>query len=288
MAWAKARGALAVTSTTTSASPPVAVRSAATGSSTAHVDREVGTKGGGAGEAIGVALTVSGDHHEAGTGVAGGRRRAQPAHTRTEHGDDLAGPRLRQVDRPADARSERVEHRRQHRIEACGDGQQHRIRPEEEMGGVPAPQPRVTFDVDEPDHRGEAVADATTVVACTAGVARATRLEHLDGDPITALHTPALRRPCTDLLDDADHLVTGDEGMAGRDVPRVLLVVCPTQATGLDAHEPVTVVDVGEIEPAQLELARRGEDEPCGPHESIRSKAARVARIASTARGRPA
>ena len=55
MAWANAAGAIAVTSTTTSASPPVAALSARGRVVGRHVDGQVGTEASGEGEPVGVA-----------------------------------------------------------------------------------------------------------------------------------------------------------------------------------------------------------------------------------------
>ena len=101
---ANADGALAVTSTTTSAPlEPVARRKAATGILLGDVDDEVGAEALGRLEARVVALAGAGDHHELGAGGLGRRARAQAPDAGAEHGDAVAGGRARHGDAPLDA-----------------------------------------------------------------------------------------------------------------------------------------------------------------------------------------
>jgi hypothetical protein len=57
---------------------------------------------------------------------------------------------------------------------------------------------------------------AAAVAPGEALVADSTRLEDLDSDAITGLHTPTLRGAIADGLDDANRLVARDEREAGR------------------------------------------------------------------------
>jgi hypothetical protein len=81
-----------------------------------------------------------------------------------------------------------------------------------------------------------------------ARAAHAARQEHLDRDSIAGSYSPASGRVRPDLFDDPDRLVTGDEGVAGKEVARELLVVRPTQAARFDAQQAVVGADRGERE----------------------------------------
>ena len=69
---------------------------------------------------------------------------------------------------------------------------------------------------------------------------------------------PALRGAVADALDDAERLVPGNQRHAHRDDAGVLLDVAAADAARLDAQQRAVVVDVGDRQLAQLELARPG------------------------------
>ena len=228
----------------------MAARSGLDGVVGGDVDGEVGAEAGRGGEPVSVAWPLAGDHDEPRPGVVRRRRRAEPTDAGAEDGDDVTGRGAGEVDRPADARTERVEHRGQRWVERVGHGQQHRVGSEVEVRRVAAPETRRALDVDEPDHRRQSVATATSVAAGAAGVALAAGLEHLDGDALAGADTPPLRGADTYLLDRADHFVTRDEGVSSGDVPGVLLVIRAAQPACLDAQQPVVLTDRGNVEAA--------------------------------------
>ncbi len=98
---------------------------------------------------------------------------------------------------------------------------------------------------------------AAAVLPRQAGRARAARLEHLDRHPVTGNHTPPLRGPLPDRLDDSDRLMTGDERESAREFSGVLLMIGPAQPAGLHPHQPVVVTDHGDVELPNDEAARR-------------------------------
>ncbi len=82
------------------------------------------------------------------------------------------------------------------------------------------------------------------------------------------------------LLDDTDHLVTGDELERSLEMPGVLLVVGPTEPTGLDSEESVLLADLGQRNLAPFQptrLAQHGGRGVGGRHR-VASDAARPPR----------
>jgi hypothetical protein len=88
------------------------------------------------------------------------------------------------------------------------------------------------------------VAFAAPVFTGSATLTLTTGEEHLDGHPVTDADAPSLGRPGADLLDDADGLVSGDEGVGAGEVSGVQLVIGAAQPAGLDAQEPVYGSDI--------------------------------------------
>jgi hypothetical protein len=132
------------------------------------------------------------------------------------------------------------------------------------VAGVPAPEARRRRHVDEADGVGDPVPFAEPVGARAARVTGPAGEEHLDGDPVPDPDAPAFecRRPR--LLDDADHLVTGNELEGGPQMSGVLLVVGPAETARFDPQEAVVVPDLGERKPALLEVAGLAEDRDRG------------------------
>src|SRR5262252_8175627 len=91
-----------------------------------------------------------------------------------------------------------------------------------------------------------------------AGGAPAAAVAGAHGDAIAFLDAPPLLRLSADLLDDAERLVAGDDGVLhvvlvhGRGA-FVLLVVAAADAAGLDAEQSVIGADGGPRELAELE-----------------------------------
>ena len=162
-ACASAAGALAVTSTTTSACSPVAARNAFTGSSVRDVDGEVGTERAGEREPLGVPRTGAGHHHERSAGLLRRRARGQAAHAGSEDGDDRSGRRLGHRDSPPDAGTERVEQRGDDRVETLRHWEKHRVGTEVLILGIAAPQAGVVGDGHEAVHVPHAVPPAPAV-----------------------------------------------------------------------------------------------------------------------------
>jgi hypothetical protein len=103
--------------------------------------------------------------------------------------------------------------------------------------------------------------DAPLVRPGAARFALAARQEHLDGDAISFVDTPARRGGSSDAIDDADGFVSGDEGVGRRQNSGVLLVVRPAEAAGFETEERVVVADVRDLELALDQTSRGFEDE---------------------------
>src|SRR5262249_17626821 len=139
-------------------------------------------------------------------------------------------------------------------------------------------------------HGAKAVAGAAAVEPGLAGLALAAGLEHLHRHALAGTHAPSGLRILADRLQHADHLVAGNEGVGGGQMAGVLVVVGAAEAAGLDAEPALARADGRQREAAALEAPRLGQHQRLGAHfaSSSRVKAARTARIASTARGTPA
>ena len=291
IAWANAAGALAVTSTTTSARPPVAVLQRAD----RIVDGRRRRRGRRRSRRRSARRSASrgpdaGDHHEPGAGVLGGGRRA------TGRGRPDRGRRRR---RPAACRARSTAQRMpapsglnsvaSDRVEPVGHRQQHRVGPEVQVRGVAAPQPgRVSTSTKPYMSPGRGARSAGRRRPRQASHVAA-RLEHLDGDPIAGLATPhrsAARAPTCSMMPTTSW--PGMNGVPGADVPGVLLVVGAAEPARLDAQQPVVVADVGESNRRNSNRRGRGEHERRRRSRAHPAKAARAVRIASTARGSPA
>jgi hypothetical protein len=114
---------------------------------------------------------------------------------------------------------------------------------------------------------------APPVLPGSAPLARSARQKDLDGDAVALGHTPPRRGTFADGVDDADRLVARDEGEAGRQRARVLLVIGAAEPARLDAEEAVVGADVGEREVTRCQPARLLEDEGAGRgtrHHTIR------------------
>ena len=231
------------------------------------IHRQVGAERRGKRQTLCVTFAQAGHHDESRSRLLRCCRRAQSTHARAQDGHDIAGLGIRDFDRPADSRSERIEQRCRDRVELVGDCHQHRVGSQIQVRGVAAAETRWRVGVGEADHGGQAVALAAPVEPCSALVAVAARQEHLDCHSLPRADAPPLGRGVTQLLDHADHFVPGDERVPVGDVTRVLLVVGAAQAAGLDPQQTVVGADVGQVEAALLERTRLGEDQPgCRGH----------------------
>jgi len=104
-----------------------------------------------------------------------------------------------------------------------------------------------------------------------AGPARITvsaRQEHLDRDAITFAHTPTSRGPPSDLFDDTDGLVAGNERETRKELAGELLMVCAAQTARFHAQQPIVVTNLRQREVASREPARCDENQRASrPHE---------------------
>ena len=100
------------------------------------------------------------------------------------------------------------------------------------------------------------------VLAGPAQVALHARQEHGDRDAIPGAHSPTLRGARSDLLDDANRLVTGDEGEPGKQVARELLVIGSAQTARLDPQQSVVVTHCRACELPHRQAPRRFQN--CG------------------------
>ena len=118
--------------------------------------------------------------------------------------------------------------------------------------------------------RAEAEDGETTVAAAEVGsIGEALRTaaageEGLDGDAIAGLEAPALGGGVADLVDDADGLVAGDDGVGGAEGAFVLFVVAAADAAGFDAEDGVVAGDVGDCDLLHAEIARSVLDDGAG------------------------
>ena len=99
---------------------------------------------------------------------------------------------------------------------------------------------------------------AHLVAALDTGATVPTRDQGLDGDAIAGVDAPAFCGTVTDLLDDAERLVPRDHRQAHRQRAGVLLDVAAADAARFNAQQRAVVVDLGNRELAQLQLARPG------------------------------
>src|SRR5439155_4391838 len=120
-------------------------------------------------------------------------------------------------------------------------------------------------DVAVPEETSGA-SSAHLVATTDAGRAVAAADDALDRHPIADVDAPALRRPVADPLDRAERLVAGNDGQPDGEHARILLGVAAADAARLDAEESAVVVDVGDRQLAELQVAGRGlDDRPARP-----------------------
>src|SRR5438034_3586846 len=219
---------------------------------------------------------------EAGHDDRVGARGARGDHAReaalpgAEHEHAVARAGGGDLDRPAEARAERVEHDREARRDVLAHPVHDRERIEVHVVRVRAPQAGRAVEGDVAVPEEPAAPAAELVAARDAGPAVAAANDRLDRDAIADVDAPALRRPVADALDHAERLVPGHQGQADGKDAGVLLGVAPADAARLDAQKRAVVVDVGDGQLAQLEAARRGlHDGPARPHGASKHGAAR-------------
>jgi hypothetical protein len=104
---------------------------------------------------------------------------------------------------------------------------------------------------------GACAVTSTPVLPRPAGRAIATRLKHLDRDPVPGRYTPAPRGGRPDRLDDPDRLVTGDQRKPAGKLAGVLLVVGPAQPAGFHPQQRVVLAQNGNGDLPEHQPARR-------------------------------
>jgi hypothetical protein len=137
------------------------------------VDRVVGAERLRERELLGVAREAG---HDDGVGAGGARRddAREPSLARAEHEDDVAGPRVGQLDRPSKTRAERVEHGRRARRQVLPHRVHDRERIEVHVVGVGSPDARRARErhVAVPEEPAPAAADVVATGQAGAKCAR--------------------------------------------------------------------------------------------------------------------
>ena len=87
---------------------------------------------------------------------------------------------------------------------------------------------------------------AASVVTGRALVAGPAGEEHLYRHAVAGGDPPSFGRGRADLLNDSDRLVAWDEGEAGCELSRVLLVVGPAKAARFDPQDAIALADLGQ------------------------------------------
>src|SRR5262249_25973041 len=195
-------------------------------------------------------------------GGAGRDDGAEPALSGAQDDDTIPGPGAGNGGGPREPRGERIEHHRDSRRNLRVHLLEHGIGRQVHVLGVAAPELRRLVDVGVAVGAAPLAAEprlpARTRLAAPAAVARP------DGDAVTLAHAPSLSRVRPDLLDDAEWLVTGDDGerrvvFVGRLRTFVLLVVAAADAARLDPEQSIVRPDGWPRELPRLEGLRLDE-----------------------------
>ena len=191
------------------------------------------------------AVAASGHHHEAGTRALRRRAGRQPAHSGTEDRDNGAGAQPRHGHRPANARAQRVEHRRGDRVERRRYRSEHRIGCKVLMLCVAAPESGTRSTFTNPymsarpwrSQRWEAPARHAPHERHDKNTSTATR------SPACTPQRAAARDPIRSMMPTDS--CPGTNGYPGKSSAGVFLVIRAAEAARFDSQETVVVADLG-------------------------------------------